>query len=182
MGDFCGTCAPMRCCTIALHGVQPPRDEEVFHQASHEHTAVPPTVAEEAEDEVEAGLTLSHGPGKQRAHCLAEVLEYIGKAPLIDVCRRIHIVSAKMAVEGVVDMRVSETSAVDQLRAVALGDGAHCLTTLAVLGLVVVTAVAAPWERPRLWHSSCLLCVLYAGRGYVDGDVVITGGGHGACV
>ena len=107
-------------------------------------------------------------------HCLAKVLEYIGKALLIDICRRVHIVSAKVAVEGVVDMRST--------RAVALGDGAHCLTTLAVLGLVVVTAVAAPWERPRLWHSGCLLCVLYAGRGYVDGDVVITGGGHGACV
>ena len=32
------------------------------------------TVAEEAEDEVGAGLTLSHGPGEKRTECLAQVL------------------------------------------------------------------------------------------------------------
>ena len=143
---------------------------------SHEHAAMSSTVAEEAEDEVNTGLTLSHGPGEQRTHCLAEVLEHLGKAPLVDIRRRVHVVGAKVAVEGVVDMRVSETSAVHQLGAVALGDGAHCLTSLAVLRLVVVVAVVAPWERPRLWHSSYLLGVLDTGRCYVDGDVVVSGG------
>ena len=95
-------------------GVQPLRNEEVFQQASHEHTSVAPAVAEEAQDEVDAGLTLSHGPGKQCAHCLAKVLQHIGEAPLVDIRRRIHVVRAEVAMEGVVDMRVSETSAVDR--------------------------------------------------------------------
>ena len=87
-------------------GVQPPRDLEVFQQARHEYTTVTPAVAEEAEDEVDAGLTLSHGPGKQCAHCLAKVLQHIGEALLVDIRRRVHIVSAEVAVEGVVDMRL----------------------------------------------------------------------------
>ena len=71
------------------------------------------TVAQEAEDQVDAGLTLSHGPGEKGAQCLAQVLDDACKSLLAHIGCCIHKVSAKMAMQRVVDMRVSETSAVD---------------------------------------------------------------------
>ena len=91
---------------------------------------VPAAVAEEADDQVDAGMTLSHGPGEECTQCLAQVLDDCCKPFLAHIGCRIHLVGAQVSVQGAVELRVSETSPVDKLGAVALGDGAHCLATL----------------------------------------------------
>ena len=61
--------------------VQPLHLQEMGQQAGHEHAPVPATVAQEAEDQVDAGLTLSHGPGEQGAQCLAFSLKNSNENP-----------------------------------------------------------------------------------------------------
>ena len=162
--------------------MQPALFSEEGQQAGHEDAPVSAAIAEEADDEVDAGLTLSHGPGEEGAQCLAKVLNDCGKTLLAHICCRIDIVGAKVAVQGVVEVRVSETSASRPTRRgrpgrwralshIALNGGAH-----------IALAVVTPWERPRLGHACHHLRVLHASRGYIDGDAIICRCGHGACV
>ena len=90
---------PATAAQVSDTDVQPPELQEVGQQAGHEHTPVSATIAEQADDQVNAGLTLSHGPGKQSAQCLAQVLDDCTEPLLAHVGCRIDIVGAEVAVQ-----------------------------------------------------------------------------------
>ena len=80
---------PAAAAQVSDTDVQPPELQEVGQQAGHEHTPVSATIAEEADDQVNAGLT----------QCLAQVLDSCTKPLLAHVCCRIDIVGAEVAVQ-----------------------------------------------------------------------------------
>ena len=66
---------PAAAAQVSDTDVQPALFQKECQQAGHEDAPVPAAVGEEADDQVDAGMTLSHGPGEECTQCLAQVLD-----------------------------------------------------------------------------------------------------------
>ena len=73
-GDACCRDDPSCAAQVSDTDVQAQDGEEVLQQAGQQDAPAWATVAEETSDQVDAGLTLSHGPAEQSGESLAQVL------------------------------------------------------------------------------------------------------------